>query len=262
MSELAFCSGIGNKLRNHEKVCASWIQSGSAVNAEILAEAGFDMVVIDMEHSQTTLPGLVSMLQAMKGTGCFSMVRVPWNDKVWMKHVLDCGVEGIHVPYVSTREEAEQAVSFCKYPSQGVRGIAGSQRAVCYGQKKDEYYNRANKDGIVMIAIETLQGVENIDEIVNVEGVDGIFIGPADLSTSMGYLNNPEEPHVQEAIAKIEKCVFASSKFLGTVAANMNDAKVKYNKGYDLLYLMSDVVGLMNISKQVVSSFQEYKKGK
>lgn len=258
MTHYCFASDVAKRLRSKEKVCAAWAQMGSCISAEIFAEAGFDMLVIDTEHAPTTLPGLISMMQAVKGTNCFPMVRTPWNDPVAIKQILDCGAAGLHIPYVSTRAEAEAAVRHCKYPPRGDRGIAGSQRAVCFGLDKADYYARADQEIIVMVAIETPEGVENIEEIASIEGLDGIFIGPADLSTAMGRLANPSAPDVQEAIRRVEQVVLKSDKFLGTVAAGMTDAIAKYDRGYNLLYVMSDTTHLASSAAAMVSQFKEY----
>ena len=189
------------------------------------------------------------------------MVRAPWNDMVHIKQILDAGAYGVHIPYVSTREEAEYAVRACRYAPEGTRGIAGSQRAVNYGTKKAEYYSRANSDIIAMVAIETKEGVENIEEIAAVEGLDGIFIGPADLSTSMGYLANPKAPEVVEAIRKIEDAVLSTDKFLGTVAPDMEAAARLYDRGYSLIYMLSDSTGLSSLAAKTVEEFKKYISG-
>lgn len=258
MSKKYFDSTIVEKLRQGGKVCAAWGQLGSNISAEIMAEAGFDMIVFDMEHAQITLPQLVSMIQGLKGTDCIPIVRAPWNDMVWCKHILDTGAYGIHVPYVSTKEEAENAVRYCKYPLQGVRGLAGSPRATNYGMNMGDYFPRANRDTLVIVAIETPQGVANIEEIVAVDGVDGIFIGPMDLATSMGYLANPAHPEVQAAIGRIEEVVLPSGKFLATLAPNAAAAKKFYDKGYGLVYMMSDSGAIARAAQDNVKAFREY----
>lgn len=255
MAEKFFENTVMEKLRKRQPVSAAWAQAGSNVTAEILAEAGFDMIVIDMEHAPIDMAGLVSMIQVTKGTKCAPFVRAPWNDMVWCKRILDAGAYGIHIPYVSTKEEAVYAVKSCRYAPEGFRGIAGSQRAVNYGLNKAEYYARANQDVIVMVAIETLQGVENIDEIASVEGVDGIFIGPADLSTSMGYLADPSHTEVQEAIRRVEESVKRSGKFMGTVAADFEKANELYQRGYSLVYYLSDTTGLAGLAQEAAKSF-------
>ena len=257
MAKSFFDTTVCQKLKNGGKVSAAWDQMNSNISAEILAEAGFDVLVIDMEHAHTTLPNVISMIQATKGTECVPFIRVPWNDIVWCKQALDTGAYGIHVPYVQTKEETEAAVRYCKYPMQGVRGIAMSHRAINYGMNKDDYFPVANRELMVLIAIETPLGVENIHEIVNVEGVDGIFIGPADLATSMGHLANPAHPEVQEAIRRIEEAVLPTGKFLGTVAPNAQAAQKLYDRGYGIIYMMSDLGAVVKAAQAEVKAFRE-----
>ncbi|HZK71900.1 MAG TPA: aldolase/citrate lyase family protein [Clostridia bacterium] len=260
MSKKFLDNTMAQKLRNKEPVSAAWAQLGSNLSAEILAEAGFDVLVIDMEHSPVHLQSLISMIQATKGTDCVPFIRAPWNDMVWIKQILDSGAYGIHIPYVSTREEAEYAVRSCKYPLSGIRGIASNHRAVNYSLNKAEYFKRANEDIIVMVAIETPEGVKNIKEIASVPGIDGIFIGPSDLSTSMGYLVNPSAPEVQAAIKKIEEEVSKTDKFLATIAPNFEAAEKLYERGYSLIYMMSDVTDLANLALTTVAKFNKYER--
>ena len=178
-----------------------------------------------------------------------------------IKQALDTGAYGIHVPYVSTRKEAEYAVKCCKYAPQGVRGIAGSQRATNFSLSKADYYARANEDVIVMIAIETPEGVGNIREIASVEGVDGIFIGPADLSTSMGYMANPSVPEVQAAIREIEEGTKECGKFLATIASSAKAAKPLYDRGYTMVALLSDTTGLAKLAVDAVDYFKNEIRG-
>ena len=250
-------STVAERLRKCEKISAAWAQLTSNMSAEILAEAGFEVIVPDMEHAPYTLESLVSVLQAIKANDCFAMVRAPWNDAVLIKQILDCGAHGVHVPYVSTAEEAEYAVKCCKYPLQGIRGLASSQRATCYGMKKQEYFAAANRDIIVMTAIETPEGVENIDKIASVDGLDGIFIGPSDLSTSMGHFFNPKAPEVQEDIHKVECVVKVKGKFLATIAPNIDAAAALYDRGYSLVYFLSDVGAVANAAQAAVKRFKE-----
>ena len=254
-------SKVMERLRNHEPVSAAWAQLGNPFSAEIFAEAGFDALIIDMEHAPWDAFDVASAMQACKGTGCAPIVRVPWNDMIWCKRALDLGAYGIHVPFVSTAEEAEEAVKFCKYPtSGGLRGVAGTQRAVNFGMDKFEYYRRADQEIIVMVAIESQQGVENIDAIASVEGVDGIFIGPSDLATNFGHIADPSYPEVQEAIRTVEASAKAHNKFLGTIAANADAAQKLYDRGYSLVYFMSDTSTLALAAKAQVETFKKNNK--
>ncbi len=258
MAKTFFDNTMIKKMRNNEPMSAAWGHLGSNLSAEIIAEAGFDAIVIDMEHAPMDLPSLVSCIQATKGTDCAPIVRAPWNDMVWIKQILDAGAYGVHVPYVSTKEETEYAVKSCKYATWGFRGLATSQRAVNYGLSKAEYFERANDDVMVMIAIETPEGVANIDEICAVEGVDAIFIGPSDLSTSMGHFLNPSHPEVQEAIAKVEASAKKAGKALGTIAPNIEAAKKLYDRGYTIVYFASDSTSLSAYMKGQVDEFKKY----
>ncbi|MGE4284889.1 MAG: HpcH/HpaI aldolase/citrate lyase family protein [Clostridia bacterium] len=256
MSELYF-NEVKHKLKNKGKVSAAWLQLASNVTAEIMADAGFDVLMIDVEHSPVDYQTILSMCQAIRGTGALPFARAPWNDMVALKRISDCGVMGISVPYVNTKEEAENAVKFLKYPNEGLRGIAGSPRAAGYGMNKGSYLQRANAENLVMCAIETPIGVANLDEILTIKELDGIFIGPMDLSSSMGYFGNPSAPEVQEVIKGIEQKVFASDKFLATVAGGFDQAKVLYDRGYNLIVMMSDAVALANMAASTVSKFKE-----
>lgn len=257
MSEL-YTNTVKEKLKNKGKVSAAWLHLASNVSAEIMANAGFDVLVIDAEHSPVDYQTVLSMCQAIKGTGAIPVARAPWNDLIFMKRLLDCGVMGIHVPYVNTKEEAQEAVLRCKYPPYGIRGIAGSPRAAGFGMNKGGYLDRANDEIIVMIAIETPEGIDNLPEIMNVEGVDGIFIGPMDLSTSLGKRGQLHSKEVSEAIKRIEDLVLPSDKFLGTVADDFEKAKELYDKGYNYIIMMSDAVDMSKLAKARAAAFKEY----
>ncbi len=248
---------VKNKLKNGQKTMGGFLQTLSPVAAEIMAQAGFDWLIVDLEHSPGDFANLQAQLQAMNGSGVVPFARAPWNDMVAIKRILDTGVMGVLVPYVNTREEAEAAVAACKYPPQGVRGVAGSPRAAGYTGNTMPYLSSANDETIVMIAVETMEAVGNLDGILEVEGLDGIFIGPVDLASSMGYLGDPGQAEVQEAIARIERKVFASDKFLGTLAATWDKANACFEKGYQWMVVMQDGATLVGASRQAVSRFRD-----
>jgi len=225
-------------LKERKKILGAWLQAGSPITAEVLGKAGFDFLMVDMEHGPGDILTLISQLQAISKFDVTPFARAPWNDTVIIKRMLDAGLYGILIPYVSTRQEAEAAVRACRYPLEGVRGIAPSPRAGGYGMNGNHYLEHANEQLVVMTAMETPEAVENIEEIVTVAGLDGIFIGPMDLATSLGHFCNPGHPEVQEAIGKIEQAVLASDKFLGTVANSFEAAKKLYAKGYSFVVVM------------------------
>ena len=197
----AICTG--------QKQIGLWSHLCSPISIEILADCGYDWLLLDMEHSPNDLTEILAQLQAMKGAPATAVVRPPWNDMVTFKRLLDIGVKNLLVPYIQTAEEARSAVSYTRYPPHGVRGYAGAPRASNYGRVKDYAHLNAN-ELCLLLQVETLQGLENLEAIAKVDGVDGVFIGPGDLSAALGHLGNPKHPDVlkviDDAIARIKAC--------------------------------------------------------
>jgi len=258
MDEL-FRNRAKERLLAGEQLSAAWLQLSSPLAAEIMAQAGYDMLVIDCEHAPIDATTLYPLIQAIHGYTAMPMVRAPWNDLVAIKRLLDCGAMGVHIPYVNTREEAEAAVRACKYPPEGNRGIAGSPRAAGFGRNRGNYLQRANDEILTMIAIETPEGIENLEAMCSVQGLDGIFIGPMDLSTTLGHFANPSDPAVQEAIREIEGKTRAKGKLLATVALDAKAAKALYSRGYSYVIFSSDCTDLAKLSHAAVSEFQSYR---
>ncbi len=172
---------------------------------EIMADAGFDWVLIDMEHSSLSLGDVHNLLNAA-GDRLLTIVRVPGNDEIWIKRVLDLGCDGILVPMVNNREAAVSAVKNSLYPPAGRRSV-GLSRAHRYGPGFAEYVSEANSRLKIMLQVEHIEAVKNIDEILSVEGLSAIFIGPYDLSASMGLAGQVSHPDVADAIATVKaKC--------------------------------------------------------
>jgi 2-keto-3-deoxy-L-rhamnonate aldolase RhmA len=167
-----------------------------------MAGTGYDWVFIDMEHSPFDLKSLQHVLIAFNGRPTVPIVRVPWNDRIRIKQVLDLGAEGILVPMVCSVAEARAAVAATKYPPQGVRGF-GPWRASDYYRQTDEYIRKANDGILVVVQIEHEDGVHQIEEILDVPGIDVVCLGPMDLSGTMGILGQLEHPRVVEAIQRV-----------------------------------------------------------
>ena len=186
-----------------------WSHLCSPIATEILSNCGYEWLLLDMEHSPNDLSEILAQLHAMQGGGATPVVRPPWLDMVLFKRLLDIGVLNLLVPYIQTEEEARQAVAYTRYPPHGVRGYAGAPRASHYGRVKD-YAKRSAEEIGVLVQVETLQGLQNLEAIARVDGIDGVFIGPGDLSAALGHLGNPKHPEVlrviDEAIATIRRC--------------------------------------------------------
>src|SRR6185503_13368877 len=176
-----------------------WSSLCSNIVAEVIGGSGFDWILIDTEHAPNELPMVLSQLQALMGGTAEPVVRPAWNDTVLIKRLLDIGAQNLLVPYVQTPEEARPAVAATRYPPAGVRGVAVAPRANRYGRVKD-YLEKADREICLLVQIETRLGLENIEAIAAVQGIDGLFIGPSDLSADLGHLGNPGHPAVREAI--------------------------------------------------------------
>ena len=185
-----------------------WSSLASNYTVEVIAGAGFDWLLLDQEHSPNDLESVLSQLQAAAAYASHPVVRVPWNDMVTIKRMLDAGAQSLLIPYVCNAEEARAAVSYTRYPPAGVRGVAGTTRATRFGRVKD-YAKRAHEEICVLVQVETEEAMKNIESICAVEGVDGVFIGPADLHASMGYpgeTSNPKIlPLIEDAMRRIAK---------------------------------------------------------
>lgn len=186
-------------LRQAGPLIGLWSGLASTLGAEILAEGGFDWVVLDAEHAPITVPSMLSLLQAMKATDTAPVVRVPWNDTVAIKRFLDIGAETLLVPFIETKQEAAQAVRAALYPPQGVRGVASRHRAGRYG-RRGAYLESANSELCLLVQVESKRALNNLSDIASVSGVDGVFIGPSDLAASLGHLGNPSHPEVRKGI--------------------------------------------------------------
>jgi 4-hydroxy-2-oxoheptanedioate aldolase len=201
-----------------------WSSLSSSYTVEVIAGAGFDWLLLDMEHSPNELESLLGQLQAAAAYPTHPVVRVPWNDMVAIKRVLDVGAQSLLVPYVSSAEEAAAAVSYTRYPPRGVRGVAGTTRATRFGRIKD-YARRAHEEVCLLVQAETAQALDNIEAICAVEGIDGVFIGPADLHASLGHpgeIAHPEiKPRIDQAIRRIRK----AGKAPGILTPNEADAR-------------------------------------
>jgi len=201
-----------------------WSSLSSNYTVEVIAGAGFDWILLDTEHSPSELENLLTQLQAAAPYATHPVVRVAWNDMVTIKRVLDVGAQSLLVPYVSSAAEAKNAVSYTRYPPCGVRGLAGTTRATRFGRIKD-YARRAHEEICLLVQVETEQALQSIEAICAVDGVDGVFIGPADLHASLGHtgeIANPKvKPLIDDAIRRIRKC----GKAPGILTPNEADAR-------------------------------------
>jgi len=196
-----------------------WCSLSHHYAVEAVAGAGFDWLLLDTEHSPNDLESLVPQLQAVAAYPSSAVVRVPWNDTVMIKRVLDIGAQSLLLPYVQNVEEARAAVAATRYPPAGVRGVAGTTRASRFGRVKD-YARRAEEELCVLVQVETREALAHIEAIAALDGIDGIFIGPADLHASMGFIGQTAEPSVVPQIEEALRRIRRTGKAPGILTAD------------------------------------------
>jgi len=201
-----------------------WVSLASPYSAEIVAGAGFDWIVIDTEHSPNEVDTTLAQLQVVAAYPVAPVVRPAWNDKVLIKRHLDIGAQTLLIPYVQNAEEAAAAAAAIRFPMRGVRGVAGVTRASRFGRVSD-YTKRAEQELCLIVQVENRAGLDNLEAIANVDGVDGVFVGPADLAAGLGHLGEQSHPEVQSAIRDAIGRIRACGKGAGILATDEASAR-------------------------------------
>lgn len=202
-----------------------WLGLSSSYSAELLAGAGFDWLLIDGEHTPNNVQTVLTQLQAIAPYPSQPVVRPSWNDPVQIKQLLDVGTQTLLVPMVQNADEAREAVRATRYPPAGIRGVGSALARASRWNRIPDYLQKANDQMCVLVQIETREAMKNLPQILDVEGVDGVFIGPADLSADMGYAGNPQHPEVQAAIEQAIVQIREAGKAPGILIANEQLAK-------------------------------------
>lgn len=234
---------LRSRILEKEITLGSWISFGYQYSAEIMAQAGFDWMVIDLEHGAIDMGEARSLIQIIDLAGCTPLARVASNDPTRIKQALDAGAEGVIVPMVNTAEEAKAAVQAAYYPPKGTRGV-GLARAQNYGLGFEHYRARAATDTIVIVQIEHIEAVRNLESILAVDGVDGFMVGPYDLSGSVGYPGAFDHPKVRDAMDEVGRVAKAASKPAGyhIVLPDTDLVKQKIDEGFTLIAYGDDMV--------------------
>lgn len=227
-------------LKAGRMVYGTWLMSAAPSTAEALGSAGLDFLVVDMEHVPVDTPQLVDLLRAVAGTPASAVTRVPWNDLVMVKRALDAGAQTIMFPFVQNAEEARRAVAATRYPPGGNRGVAAMHRASRYGAVPD-YLKSAAGELCVIVQIETLPALAELAAIAAVPGVDSIFIGPGDLSASMGHLGDIGNAAVQEKLREGAQQCKALGMPCGIVGPNPDMVGRFVDYGYSWVAVGSDL---------------------
>jgi 4-hydroxy-2-oxoheptanedioate aldolase len=244
------------RLARGEAVLGCFLSLGSAQTAELMAAAGYDWALIDLEHGAGDEREALAQMQALATRRCITFVRVESTARQRVHRVLDFGAHGIMFPRVNTQEEAEAAVAAMRYPPAGVRGVAFSNRACEYGSNFRPYLE-GSASLLTVVQIESPAAIKNADAIAAVDGVDVLFVGPSDLSHSMGILGNFEHPDFVSAVQRTAQSALSRGKHCGILLPSPRDLKWYFDLGYRFVASGSDAVLLNNAAKALVQSLQK-----
>lgn len=243
-------------LKERRRQIGIWSSLCSNIAADVLGTAGFDWALIDMEHSPNDLGTVLGQLQAYEVGGTTPIVRPPWNDPVMFKRLLDIGALTLLVPMVQSAEEARLAVRATRYPPHGIRGVSLTTRTNRYGRITD-YVERVEEEICVLVQVETRASLERIDEIAAVEGVDGVFFGPTDLSADMGLIGKPSHPDVTAAITAGFARVTAAGKPAGILVGDPAQALHWLKTGFTFVACGSDLAVLARGAERLRAQLAE-----
>ncbi|HET9645358.1 MAG TPA: aldolase/citrate lyase family protein [Burkholderiaceae bacterium] len=238
----------------------TWIMSASSIVAEAVGHCGFDWAVVDMEHTPADMAEVVHMLQGLASTKVVPVVRVPWNEPVAVKRVLDAGATTVLFPFVQDGDEARRAVAATRYPPEGIRGMAGMSRASKYGTVVN-YAKTANSTIGVIVQLETTGAMERLEAIGDVPGVDALFIGPSDLAASMGLVGEPQHPRVLEVMASAAQRARDAGRPIGTLGGTPEQAVQYRAMGFDYIAVGSDLGYLMRGAQAALASLRTQETG-
>ena len=238
-----------------QKPLGTWLSAGAPSTAEALGHCGFDFLVVDMEHVPLAIPDAVALMRAVAATPAETVLRVAWNDQVLVKLAMDAGATTLMFPFIQNAEQAKAAVSYTRYPPDGVRGVAGMHRASRYGQTKD-YLTNANAGIAVILQLETPAAIRQLPEIAAVPGVDALFIGPSDLAAAMGRLGDLTHLDVQAAIADAAKAARAAAKPIGILGGTPEMVRRFLDYGSDYAAVSSDIAMMTGRAREYLSSLR------
>jgi 4-hydroxy-2-oxoheptanedioate aldolase len=243
-------------IRSGKKQIGLWVSLSSNFAADVIAPAGYDWVLLDMEHSPGELSSVLGQLQVFAGSKTTAIVRPDWNDPVKVKRLLDIGAPGLLFPMVQSVEEAEQAVAATRYPPRGIRGVSGSTRGNAFGRTSD-YFDRIEDETTVIVQLETKAAVEQAAAIGAVDGVSGVFFGPADIGADIGHLGKPMEPAVWDLIIPAAEELMAKGVPVGTLVLDAAFATKLLNDGFTFVACGSDTALLAKGADNLLASVKD-----
>ena len=249
---------LRERVTSGELLVGTFLNLGSSLTAEIAGNAGFDWVLIDLEHGAGNRQELLYQLQAIESTPAVPFVRIAWNDPVLFKQVLDLGASGIMVPYVQTADEARRAAAAVRYPPEGIRGVAAMNRACSFGPGFDEYFKTASSKLVTILQIETAEAIRNIEQIASVDGADVLFVGPMDLSVGLGIPMLWSHPDLRSALKKVVNACRKAGKTAGMIVMNEDQIEQAVADGFTMLSYSSDSSVVVKGLQSIASAFRKH----
>ena len=254
--------GLKKRVVQGETLIGCWLNIGSAITAEIVGLSGYDWVLIDLEHGSGGETNLLHQLQALEHTPTTVIVRVESNESVRVTRVLDLGVEGVMVPRILNEGEAKEVAKAWQYPPKGIRGMAKMTRATKYGSDFQSYYERYSNEILGLIQIETLEVLDHLDEVAAIDGVDVLFIGPADLSLSMGIFGQLDHPRFIDAVKATVKAAQKAGKATGILLFNPDDFKFYQELGITFIACGADATFVSDGAREMAKKLDSIRGGK
>jgi len=244
-----------HRLNGGEKQAGLWLTLESSNATEILAGAGYDWLLLDMEHTTVDPSQIAGHVRAALGGTAELAVRIPWNEPIMVKRLLDAGVRTLMFPCVQSAAEARAAVAATRYPPHGIRGVSGNMRANSFARVKD-YAETYQHEQCVIVQLESLKAIAAIEEIGAVEGVDALFIGPNDLAATMGLFGKPGAPEVKAVIADAIVRIKKTGKAAGILNYNIPEVRALFKAGFDFIAVNSDTSILARQSEAILAQLK------
>lgn len=251
---------LKKRLQQGETLHGCWLNLGSSLTAEIVGQAGFDWVLIDLEHGAGNEKDVLFQLQGLQASSTSAIVRVESNDRRRIQRVLDLGADGIMCPQIETVADAQKALSGLLYPPDGKRGVAKMVRATGFGQNFDTYKQQSRDNLIGIIQIETTDALNHLDEIASLDGVDVLFIGPADLSMSLGIFGQLDHPRFKEAVDATVAAANKAGKATGILLFDPEDYSTYHDMGIRLIACGSDATFVANGARNIAQTLNNKRK--
>ncbi|EFM56001.1 4-hydroxy-2-oxoheptanedioate aldolase [Brucella inopinata] len=239
-----------------------WQALANPYTVEICAGAGYDWLLLDGEHAPNDVPLLVSQLQAMAGSASHPVVRPPVGETWIVKQLLDIGAQTLLIPMIESREQAEAMVKAMRYPPHGVRGVGSALARASAFNRIPDYLQTANDEVCLLLQVESRAGLANLDAIATTEGVDGVFIGPADLAADMGYLGRPGAQEVQDAVCDALQRIIGHGKAAGILTGDLSLARHYLDLGATFVAIGNDVTLLANATIRLLADFKTTELGR